>query len=71
MSAFEMILLFDTYGGMLTEKQQEYLDISNTGFIAYIWSVLIVVSFYPVIVVCSKYFPFILGNRLKRNGVHP
>ena len=26
MSAFEMILLFDTYGGMLTEKQQEYLD---------------------------------------------
>ena len=26
MSAFEITLLFDTYGGMLTEKQQEYLD---------------------------------------------
>ena len=26
MSAFEITLLFDTYGGMLTEKQREYLD---------------------------------------------
>ena len=26
MDAFEITLLFDTYGGMLTEKQQEYLD---------------------------------------------
>lgn len=26
MDAFEIILLFDTYGGMLTEKQREYLD---------------------------------------------
>ncbi len=26
MDAFEVILLFDTYGGMLTEKQREYLD---------------------------------------------
>ena len=26
MNAIEITLLFDTYGGMLTEKQQEYLD---------------------------------------------
>ena len=26
MDAFEITLLFDTYGGMLTEKQREYLD---------------------------------------------
>lgn len=26
MDAFEIILLFDTYGEMLTEKQREYLD---------------------------------------------
>lgn len=26
MEAFEITLLFDTYGGMLTEKQREYLD---------------------------------------------
>ena len=26
MSAFEMILLYDYYGKMLTEKQQEYID---------------------------------------------
>ena len=26
MDAFEVTLLFDTYGGMLTEKQREYLD---------------------------------------------
>jgi len=26
MNAFEITLLFDTYGGMLTQKQQEYLD---------------------------------------------
>lgn len=26
MEAFEIALLFDTYGGMLTEKQREYLD---------------------------------------------
>ena len=26
MSAFEMTLLFDYYGKMLTEKQQEYID---------------------------------------------
>ena len=26
MSAFEITLLFDTYGGMLTDKQREYLD---------------------------------------------
>ena len=26
MDGFEMTLLFDTYGGMLTEKQREYLD---------------------------------------------
>lgn len=26
MEAFEITLLFDTYGGMLTDKQREYLD---------------------------------------------
>ena len=26
MDAFEMALLFDTYGGMLTDKQREYID---------------------------------------------
>ena len=26
MDAFEVTLLFDTYGGMLTDKQREYLD---------------------------------------------
>ena len=26
MNAFEVTLLFDTYGGMLTDKQREYLD---------------------------------------------
>jgi predicted DNA-binding protein YlxM (UPF0122 family) len=26
MDAFEVTLLFDTYGGMLTQKQREYLD---------------------------------------------
>ena len=26
MNAFEVTLLFDTYGDMLTEKQREYLD---------------------------------------------
>jgi len=26
MDAMEMVLLFDTYGSMLTEKQREYLD---------------------------------------------
>ena len=26
MSAFEVTLLFDTYGDMLTDKQREYLD---------------------------------------------
>ena len=26
MDAFEMALLFDYYGGMLTEKQREYID---------------------------------------------
>jgi len=26
MDAFEITLLFDTYGGMLTQKQREYLD---------------------------------------------
>lgn len=26
MEAFEMALLFDYYGGMLTDKQQEYID---------------------------------------------
>ena len=26
MEAFEVTLLFDTYGGMLTDKQREYLD---------------------------------------------
>ena len=26
MSAFEMILLYDYYGKMLTDKQQEYID---------------------------------------------
>ena len=26
MDAFEITLLFDTYGGMLTDKQREYLD---------------------------------------------
>ena len=26
MDAFEVTLLFDTYGGMLTEKQREYMD---------------------------------------------
>lgn len=26
MSAYEMTLLFDYYGGMLTEKQKEYFD---------------------------------------------
>ena len=26
MDAMEMVLLFDYYGGMLTEKQREYLD---------------------------------------------
>ena len=26
MDAFEITLLFDTYGGMLTKKQREYLD---------------------------------------------
>ncbi len=67
-----VILGFHSYAiRLISYVDTHYLDISNTGFIAYIWSVLIVVSFYPVIVVCSKYFPFILGNRLKRNGVHP
>ena len=26
MDAFEITLLFDTYGGMLTQKQREYMD---------------------------------------------
>ena len=26
MNAFEIILLYDCYGGMLTEKQREYID---------------------------------------------
>ena len=26
MDAFEITLLFDTYGGMLTDKQREYMD---------------------------------------------
>ena len=26
MDAFEITLLFDTYGAMLTDKQREYLD---------------------------------------------
>ncbi len=26
MDAFEIVLLFDCYGGMLTEKQREYID---------------------------------------------
>lgn len=26
MDAFEMVMLFDCYGGMLTQKQREYID---------------------------------------------
>lgn len=33
-------------------------------YTAYIWSVAIVAAFYPVIRLCSRYFPWILGRRL-------